>query len=86
LSVDGSKCHRLLVLIAAYADAGEESPAVATLAAKIRVPANVIDLLLARLERDELVHVERGDRERRERNRYRLGAWSAEAAKDGASG
>ena len=68
----GSKRRRLLVLIAAFADAGEASPAAGTLAVRLGVKVRVIDALLAALEREGLLAVERGDVTRSERNRYRV--------------
>jgi hypothetical protein len=50
--VGGSKRRKLLVLLAAYADAGESSPGAATLATRLKVPMRVFDGLLAALERD----------------------------------
>ena len=66
----GSKRRKLLVLIATYADAGEESPAAGTLAAKLGRPVPVLDALLAALEREGLLEVER--RPPPQRNAYRV--------------
>jgi len=63
------KRRKLLVLIAAYADAGEQSPAVRTFALKLRISINSVDQLLGALERDGFVEIER---RKHERNRYQL--------------
>jgi DNA-binding MarR family transcriptional regulator len=68
----GTKRLKLLVLIAAYADAGEPSPAAGTLAARMQLPVPAVDQLLAALERQGLVEVVRGDVTKHERNTYRL--------------
>jgi hypothetical protein len=51
--VDGTKRHRLLCLLAAYADGGEHSPPVRALAARLGFDdAHGLDALLRALERD----------------------------------
>lgn len=72
----GEKRRKLLVLIAAYADAGEESPAVATLAARTGLKVKKLDLLLCSLTRDGHLHV---TRTRNKRNRYQVTVLQAAA-------
>jgi DNA-binding Lrp family transcriptional regulator len=56
--VGGTKRRKLLVLIAAYADAGEPSPPMRQLSDRLGLPAKVIDRLLDRLEQDGWLTVE----------------------------
>jgi DNA-binding MarR family transcriptional regulator len=60
----GDKRRKLLVLICAYADAGEPSPAVATLAARLKLPNQAIDPLLDHLQQDGFLTVARREHHR----------------------
>lgn len=73
LPVEGGKRHKLLCLLAAYADAGEHSPPAATLAEQVGLPKHAqrgIDDLLRTLERAGYLRVEWGNPKHHERNRY----------------
>jgi DNA-binding MarR family transcriptional regulator len=69
--VGGKKRLKLLVLIAAYADAGEPSPAAQTLAERVGVDIPTFDALLKRLQRDGHLKVAR-QKGRQRRNVYEL--------------
>lgn len=68
----GPRRSKLLALLAAYADAGEPSPAARTLARGLRCSIRKLDHLLDALEREGVIEVERGDKAKFKRNRYRL--------------
>ena len=71
LPAGGSKRQKVLVLIAAYLDAGESSPSIRDLAGRCHLDAPLVALLVSRLARDGLIEVEwRAGPERR--NVYRL--------------
>src|SRR5687767_7016507 len=58
LPVEGAKRRKLLCLLAAYADAGETSPAMVELARRLELDPVVVDHLLDALVRDGLLKVE----------------------------
>jgi len=67
----GKKRLKLLVLIAAYADAGEASPRAMTLCERLGIDMGTFDQLLARLQKDGFLKVHRRTGPNR-RNRYEL--------------
>lgn len=58
MRVEGAKRHKLLALLAAYADAGEQAPPVKDLAKRLHLPPTAIDVLLDRLVEAGLLSVE----------------------------
>jgi DNA-binding MarR family transcriptional regulator len=72
MRLNGQKRHRVLALVAAYLDAGIDDPSIAELAARARLGRYVVVQLVDKLEADGFITIERGCREARERNRYRL--------------
>jgi DNA-binding MarR family transcriptional regulator len=70
--IDGSKGRKVLVLIAAWLDAGVDDPAISRIAKRARLPKEVTSDVVDRLERDGLIAIRRGDKTRRERNHYSL--------------
>jgi DNA-binding MarR family transcriptional regulator len=75
----GAQRRKLLLLLAAYADAGEPSPPVRQLAKRLRMPIGGVDALLKLLERDGhlVVHWRAGDGRR---NLYELRLGEGQAA------
>jgi hypothetical protein len=72
VTVTGTKRHRLLCLLAAYADAGVCSPSMRELLGRLDLKnAMQVDALLRALQRDGLVRVRWGEGEH-ERNVYEL--------------
>jgi len=67
----GAKRQKLLLLLAGFADAGEESPPMRDLSKRLRMPPPAIDALLQLLERDGVVEVTWSTGPH-ERNRYEL--------------
>lgn len=68
----GRKRRKLLVLLAAYADAGVSDPPVRALMDRAGIDdVRVVDQLLRMLEKQELIHVDWA-RGRPQRNRYEL--------------
>jgi hypothetical protein len=57
LDTGGGKRLRLLVLLAAFADAGEPSPSAKTLRERLGVDIKTLDALLKRLECDRFLEV-----------------------------
>lgn len=71
LPIDGTKRRKVLVLIAAYADAGEKSPSIRELAERARLDRLIVANVVDRLARDGLLEVDwRAGPDRR--NVYRL--------------
>lgn len=65
----GGRLRRLLILIAAFADAGEDAPLVADLACRLGVNAGAIPSMLRELARQDLIYIRRS-LQRAERYRY----------------
>jgi DNA-binding transcriptional regulator YhcF (GntR family) len=70
--VGGRKRLKLFVLVCAYLDAGEPSPAVRTLASTLKVNWQAVDALLKQLERDGFLEIA-WQQGRDRRNVYRIG-------------
>ena len=73
LPIDGTKRRKVLLLIAAYVDAGTPDPSCAMLGRRVGLPPHVVATLVDRLEADGSLRVKRPT-ERREgfRNRYAI--------------
>ena len=73
LPIDGTKRRKVLLLIAAYLDAGAPDPSCAMLGRRVGLPSQVVATLVDRLEADGFLSVERAT-EKREgfRNRYAI--------------
>ncbi len=69
LPVTGQKRRKLLVLIAAYIDAGRADPSIRELSKRLKLQRFVVIALVDALERDGLLTVQRASGER---NRYAL--------------
>ncbi|HET7053875.1 MAG TPA: hypothetical protein VFI09_08175 [Solirubrobacterales bacterium] len=67
--IEGSKRRKVLILIAAYLDAGRPDPSISELAARARLRRLAVVAIVDRLERDGWLGVERAPRRR---NVYRL--------------
>jgi hypothetical protein len=68
----GGKRHKVLVLIAAFLDAGVEDPPIRVLAQRTRIPAALVCEIVDALEAVGLLEITRGVKARGERNRYRI--------------
>lgn len=67
--VGGTKRRRVLVLIAAYIDAGRDDPSIRELAERAKLPRVAVVAVVDRLERDGWLRVRRAAGRR---NRYSL--------------
>ncbi|HET7052461.1 MAG TPA: hypothetical protein VFI09_00920 [Solirubrobacterales bacterium] len=69
LPVEGTKRRKVLVLIAAYADAGRDDPAISELSQRSGLTYRQVVFVVDRLEADGWLEVRRSHQRR---NRYRL--------------
>jgi hypothetical protein len=72
LAVDGNKRRAVLLAVADFLDRGREDPSLAELTRRSPVNRASTAAILDRLEGEGLLGIERGDRRRDERSRYRL--------------
>lgn len=72
LPPDSIRRRKLLVLLAAYADAGVADPPFSLLMPRLKVGPFKLDHLLKRLELDGLLAIDWGDKDAQQANRYQL--------------
>jgi DNA-binding MarR family transcriptional regulator len=72
LPASGAKARRVLVLVAAYIDAGRPDPSIRELAERAELHRVAVVAIVDQLEARGLLIIERGDTPAGERNTYRV--------------